>query len=173
MNTLLVNSLHWIKHVGFIFHSRSVVNDVKPTSTCTATCIRNSSLLNRLGGRDDTGVEEGSKSDLLQGWKKEKETGRDRGPSHRRDSQIVYQTIANCTMITDGVLAILSLCPGCPVIAASTGSLSGTLMPVCVPVEQDASSRCWQKGEISVWMSYENEHCRYYRMKSLSINKVT
>lgn len=88
MNTLLVNSLHWIKHVGFIFHSRSVVNDVKPTSTCTATCIRNSSLLNRLGGQgwhrsggrkqewSSSGVEEGKRN-----WERQRTVTQTRQPN--------------------------------------------------------------------------------------------
>lgn len=63
------------------------------------------------------------------------------GGDSERGREMVYQTIANCTVIADGVLAPTPLRPRCPVIAASTGSLSGPLVPVCVPVDGDASSQ--------------------------------
>lgn len=68
------------------------------------------------------------------------ETENRRRGGREREEEGVYQLIANCYVIADGVLAPLPICPRCPVIAVLQYPSQRTVEPV----------RSQQKAERSI-----------------------
>lgn len=116
-------------------------------------------LLNRLG----TWLWEGSKSDHFGGVEK-REGG-------------WWWVYASCIIIADGVLALLSLCPLCPVIAASAGCLSGLLLLVCVPVYQGdvlqpAAGVLTERWAIHLNVTQDGNSCTKYDLMNYNVTSI-